>query len=115
MAQLYRVVHLLLNIQADALTNSLGFQVRAVMYVQTLTSGIMEAVADTEAAIVAALSHRYSLKHAATHDECVKRDMTASMRSRLQLPSRCPDGHGGPHGRGENDHNRVHLDVNWRA
>lgn len=34
------------------------------MYVQTLTSGIMEAVADTEAAIVAALGHKYTLKRA---------------------------------------------------
>ena len=36
------------------------------MYVQTLTSGIMEAVADTEAAIVAALGHKYTLKRADT-------------------------------------------------
>ena len=34
------------------------------MYVQTLTSGIMEAVADIEAAIVAALGHKYTLKRA---------------------------------------------------
>ncbi len=72
-------------------------QVRAVMYVQALTSGIMEAVADTEAAIVAALSHRYSLKETTTQEEFAKRDITASMRERLQLPSRQPFPDNGSH------------------
>ncbi|KAK9862353.1 hypothetical protein WJX84_000490, partial [Apatococcus fuscideae] len=60
--------------------------VRAVMYVQTLTSSIMEAVAESEAAIVAALSHRYTLKHVTTTEERVEQDMTASMRHRVQRP-----------------------------
>ena len=56
------------------------------MYVQTLTSSIMEAVAESEAAIVAALSHRYTLKHVTTTEERVEQDMTASMRHRVQRP-----------------------------
>ncbi len=53
------------------------------MYIQSLTSGIMEAVANAEVAIVAALSHRYAIKHSSVAQEQVKQDMTASMRHRV--------------------------------
>ncbi|KAK9816005.1 hypothetical protein WJX74_009869 [Apatococcus lobatus] len=64
--------------------------VRAVMYVQTLTSGIMEAVADTEAAIVAALGHKYTLKRADPPERPLEPVATEPVHQAVQIPTAEP-------------------------